>query len=61
MYKEWDYVVHGTVFEIKEEKDKKIHIGISFGGLLMALKGDRAHLSKIHNDEKIFCFLRSNN
>lgn len=47
MYKEWDYVVHGTVFEVREEKDKKIHIGISFGGLLMALKGDRVHLSKI--------------
>ena len=61
IYKEWDYVTHGTVFEIRNLENDRLHVGISFGGLLMGLEGKKIHLKKILNDTKVFCFLRVHN
>jgi len=60
IFKGWDYVTHGTVFELKEKGTDLLHVGISFGGLLMALEGKIIHLTKIHNDEKVFCMMKLN-
>ncbi len=58
IYKDWDYVTHGTIFEIKEIGKDLLHVGISFGGLLMSLKGKKIHLKKLNNDDKVFCFFK---
>lgn len=51
LFKDWDYVTHGTIFEIKEIDDENCHVGISFGGLLMSLKGKKIHMSNFKSDE----------
>lgn len=37
--KDYDYVMHGRLFSIKHTNDQKMEIQVSFGGLLMKLKG----------------------
>lgn len=36
-FKDFEYVTHGTIFEINDIDNENCHVGISFGGLLMSL------------------------
>eukprot|EP01117_Protostelium_nocturnum_P017077 TRINITY_DN6886_c0_g1_i1.p1 TRINITY_DN6886_c0_g1~~TRINITY_DN6886_c0_g1_i1.p1 ORF type:complete len:146 (+),score=47.24 TRINITY_DN6886_c0_g1_i1:72-509(+) len=56
----YDYVMYGKVFKYAEEKSPstKISVFISYGGLLMMLKGDPRNLQGIDLDTRIYLLLR---
>ncbi len=60
----YDYVMYGKVFKFLDEKEKdqpaKLSILISFGGLLMNLKGSPTNkaFSTINLDERVYLLLK---
>ena len=54
----YEYVMHGRVFDIQYEKDGIVVIAASFGGLLMRLTGDQKHLSLILPDMRLYLLLK---
>mmetsp|Transcript_11299 Transcript_11299/g.15641 ORF Transcript_11299/g.15641 Transcript_11299/m.15641 type:complete len:144 (+) Transcript_11299:98-529(+) len=56
----YQYVMYGKVFKYSEEKKPalKVSIFVSFGGLLMMLKGDPRNLQGIDLDSRIYLLMR---
>lgn len=55
----FSYVMHGTVFSIEKDKGQTIgEVLVSFGGLLMSLKGDMKSLQSFETDRKIYLLIR---
>jgi DNA-directed RNA polymerase I, II, and III subunit RPABC3 len=59
----YDYVMYGKVFKFLDEKEKeivKLSILISFGGLLLNLKGAPTHkaFKPINIDERVYLLLK---
>lgn len=55
----FDYVMHGQVFEIKAlSGGAQVDVIVSFGGLLMSLKGDTRHLKRLELDSKLYLLMR---
>jgi DNA-directed RNA polymerase I, II, and III subunit RPABC3 len=40
----YDYVMHGRVFSIKHIENQRVEVQASFGGLLLRLQGEQAHV-----------------
>eukprot|EP01147_Barroeca_monosierra_P008803 gene8803-1171_t len=55
----FDYVMHGTIYRV-EEKEGQVAVYVSYGGLLMRLKGNRSSLLKagLDLDANIYLLLR---
>ena len=54
----YEYVMHGRVFDMKYQKDGTVVIALSYGGLLMRLTGDQRHLSSIRPDQRLYLLLK---
>jgi DNA-directed RNA polymerases I, II, and III subunit RPABC3 len=54
----YEYVMHGRVFEMTYQKDGTVVIAISYGGLLMRLTGDQRHLTNIQPDQRLYLLLK---
>jgi len=54
----YEYVMHGRVFDISYQRDGMIVIALSFGGLLMRLTGNQRHLSNVLPDMRLFLLLK---
>ena len=54
----YEYVMHGRVFDIEHRKDGSLVIAISYGGLLMRLIGDQRHLTAIQNDQRLYLLVK---
>mmetsp|Transcript_1517 Transcript_1517/g.2063 ORF Transcript_1517/g.2063 Transcript_1517/m.2063 type:complete len:149 (-) Transcript_1517:257-703(-) len=54
----YEYVMHGRVFDMTYKKDNVVVIAASFGGLLMRLTGDKAHLANILPDMRLYLLLK---
>jgi DNA-directed RNA polymerase I, II, and III subunit RPABC3 len=54
----YDYVMHGRVFDITYKKDGTVVIAISYGGLLMRLIGDARGLTGILPDQRLYLLLK---
>ncbi|KAK4368325.1 hypothetical protein RND71_012117 [Anisodus tanguticus] len=57
----FEYVMHGKLYRISEEgsgKHVKADIFVSFGGLLMQLRGDPSIAAKFELDQKLFILIR---
>lgn len=62
LFDQFEYVMRGRVFEIKQEnKTEDLHIGISFGGLLLLIIGNKVHLKNIKNDTVVYLLLKKIN
>lgn len=58
---EFEYVMHGKIFKFKDSSSGgqvKAEVYISFGGLLMELRGDPRRLSDLDVDEDVFLLLK---
>jgi DNA-directed RNA polymerase I, II, and III subunit RPABC3 len=53
----FEYVMHGRVFDINHGKEHT-EISLSFGGLLMKLKGPDKQLEKLHPDMRLYLLLK---
>ncbi|KAG5399651.1 hypothetical protein IGI04_014258 [Brassica rapa subsp. trilocularis] len=56
----YEYVMHGKLNKITESDGKtpKAEMYVSFGGLLMLLRGDPAHISHFELDQRLFLLMR---
>lgn len=54
----YEYVMHGRVFDVSYKKDGFVVIAASYGGLLMRLTGDQRHLSQILADMRLYLLLK---
>lgn len=54
----YEYVMHGRIFDMKYLKDNVVVIAASFGGLLMRLTGDQRHLANILPDTRLYLLLK---
>ena len=54
----YEYVMHGRVFDISYGKENVIEIAISFGGLLCRLTGDQRHLCSILPDMRLYLLVK---
>lgn len=54
----FDYVMHGRVFHIKHIEDQNVEVQASFGGLLMKLVGEQAHVEQLSMDMTFFLLMR---
>mmetsp|Transcript_1772 Transcript_1772/g.3864 ORF Transcript_1772/g.3864 Transcript_1772/m.3864 type:complete len:149 (-) Transcript_1772:320-766(-) len=54
----YDYVMHGRVFDVSYKKDGMVEIAISFGGLLCRLTGDQRHLSSVMPDMRLYILVK---
>lgn len=56
---QYDYVMYGKIYKWKQEHPKApIEVHVSFGGLLMRLKGDQRHLQNLVLDSRIYLLMR---
>ena len=54
----YDYVMHGRVYEVLEEKAGKKAVFVSYGGMLMRLRGDERNLSAMKRGSDYYLLLR---
>ncbi|CAH2033508.1 unnamed protein product [Thlaspi arvense] len=56
----YEYIMHGKLYKITERDGKtpKAELYVSFGGLLMLLQGDPAHISHFELDQRLFLLMR---
>ncbi|KAJ4970576.1 hypothetical protein NE237_003675 [Protea cynaroides] len=57
----FEYVMHGKLFKISEEgsgANVKVEIYVSYGGLLMLLKGDPSNAANFELDQRLFLLMR---
>jgi len=54
----YEYVMHGRVFDMSYKKDGTVVVAISFGGLLLRLIGDQRHLTGILPDQRLYLLLK---
>jgi DNA-directed RNA polymerases I, II, and III subunit RPABC3 len=54
----YEYVMHGRVFDMSYKKDGSVTVAISYGGLLMRLSGDQRHLASILPDQRLYLLLK---
>lgn len=55
---EYEYCMHGKVFQYKYEKNRKVSVLASFGGLLMLLQGEQRYFATVELDASIYCLIR---
>ncbi|KDP43918.1 hypothetical protein JCGZ_20928 [Jatropha curcas] len=57
----YEYIMHGKLYKISEEgsgRNVKAEIFVSYGGLLMMLKGDPSHVNQFELDQRLFLLIR---
>ncbi|XP_044473897.1 DNA-directed RNA polymerases II, IV and V subunit 8B-like [Mangifera indica] len=57
----FEYVMHGKLYKISDEgsgKTLKAEIYVSYGGLLMMLKGDPSYITQFELDQRLFLLMR---
>lgn len=55
----YEYVMYGRVFKYSPDaKEEKVSIYVSFGGLLMRLKGDPRNMTQIKPDINLYLLIR---
>ncbi|KAJ0035808.1 hypothetical protein Pint_26008 [Pistacia integerrima] len=57
----FEYIMHGKLYKISDKgsgKTLKAEIYVSYGGLLMMLKGDPSYITQFELDQKLFLLMR---
>ncbi|KAG8492862.1 hypothetical protein CXB51_010177 [Gossypium anomalum] len=57
----YEYVMHGKLYKITDDasgKGLKAELYVSYGGLLMLLRGEASHVSHFELDQRIFLLMR---
>lgn len=56
----YEYVMYGKLYRVTEGSGgrEKAELNISFGGLLMLLKGDHSHFNKFELDQRLYLLMR---
>ncbi|PPD75272.1 hypothetical protein GOBAR_DD27802 [Gossypium barbadense] len=57
----YEYIMHGKLYKITDDasgKGLKAEVYVSYGGLLMLLRGEASHVSHFELDQRIFLLMR---
>ncbi|EFJ22805.1 hypothetical protein SELMODRAFT_104121 [Selaginella moellendorffii] len=57
----YEYVMYGKLYKYDDDESGgaiKIGVYVSFGGLLMMLKGDKQHLGNLKLDQRLYLLMR---
>mmetsp|Transcript_28893 Transcript_28893/g.41175 ORF Transcript_28893/g.41175 Transcript_28893/m.41175 type:complete len:150 (-) Transcript_28893:57-506(-) len=54
----YDYIMHGRVFNIRHIENQSVEVQASFGGLLFRLRGEQAHVESFAVDMTFFLLMR---
>ncbi|XP_038689579.1 DNA-directed RNA polymerases II, IV and V subunit 8B-like [Tripterygium wilfordii] len=57
----YEYIMHGKLYKITEKNSGKVirkELYVSYGGLLMRLKGDPSHFARFKLDQSLFLLIR---
>eukprot|EP00743_Colponemidia_sp_Colp-15_P002312 GILK01002507.1.p1 GENE.GILK01002507.1~~GILK01002507.1.p1 ORF type:complete len:159 (-),score=21.66 GILK01002507.1:137-565(-) len=54
----FEYCMYGKVYKYAEEARSQVTVYVSYGGLLMSLKGDPKHLAHFDVDSRIFLLMK---
>ncbi|KAB2032215.1 hypothetical protein ES319_D05G357000v1 [Gossypium barbadense] len=57
----YEYIMHGKLYKITDDasgKGLKAEVYVSYGGLLMLLRGEASHVSHLELDQRIFLLMR---
>ncbi|XP_021907066.1 DNA-directed RNA polymerases II, IV and V subunit 8B-like [Carica papaya] len=57
----YEYIMHGKLYKISDRasgKTLKAEIYVSYGGLLMMLKGDPSYVANFELDQRLFLLIR---
>ncbi|WRX29728.1 DNA-directed RNA polymerases I [Theobroma cacao] len=57
----YEYVMHGKLYKVSDDgsgKGLKAEIYVSYGGLLMMLRGEASHVSQFELDQRLFLLMR---
>ena len=56
---QFDYAMYGKLYKWKQDQPKApVDLYVSFGGLLMRLRGDARHLAKLSLDSRVYLLMR---
>lgn len=56
---QYEYAMYGKLYKWKQDQPKApVEVYVSFGGLLMRLKGDQRHLAKLSLDSRMYLLIR---
>ena len=56
---QYEYAMHGKLYKWKQEQPKApVEVHVSYGGLLMKLKGDHRQLDKLTLDARVYLLVR---
>ena len=56
---QYEYAMYGKLYKWKQDQPKApVELYVSYGGLLMRLKGDARHLSKLSLDSRVYLLIR---
>ena len=56
---QYEYAMYGKLYKWKQDQPKApVEVYVSYGGLLMRLKGDARHLAKLSLDSRVYLLLR---
>mmetsp|Transcript_25299 Transcript_25299/g.17883 ORF Transcript_25299/g.17883 Transcript_25299/m.17883 type:complete len:101 (-) Transcript_25299:85-387(-) len=59
LLEQYEYVMHGKIFKYQHDENKDvITVFMSFGGLLMSIKGEFKSLKNLEIDSRIYLLLR---
>ena len=58
LFDEFEYVMHGKVFRYELHDSESISQYISFGGLILKIKGDVKYLKSLEVDSKVFFLMK---
>eukprot|EP00750_Incisomonas_marina_P003636 INCI13304.1.p1 GENE.INCI13304.1~~INCI13304.1.p1 ORF type:complete len:149 (+),score=32.36 INCI13304.1:124-570(+) len=53
-----EYIMHGRVFKYKYHEDHRVSIYVSFGGLLMCIRGHQMKLVNIEPDSAVYLLMK---
>ena len=57
---DFQYVMYGKVYKYEEEKNSdKVSVYISYGGLLMCIKGEGRYLDKVDVGNNVYLLMRN--
>mmetsp|Transcript_5677 Transcript_5677/g.15901 ORF Transcript_5677/g.15901 Transcript_5677/m.15901 type:complete len:146 (-) Transcript_5677:118-555(-) len=55
---DYDYAMHGLVFDVQHDEGQRVAVTASFGGLLMKITGEQNQLDQLQNDMSLYVLVK---
>mmetsp|Transcript_8889 Transcript_8889/g.33559 ORF Transcript_8889/g.33559 Transcript_8889/m.33559 type:complete len:146 (-) Transcript_8889:13-450(-) len=55
---DYEYAMHGLIFDVQHDEGHRVAITASFGGLLMKITGEQNQLDQLQNDQNLYILMK---